>query len=55
MTELIECDGCARAFATEDALAMLAAIKGLCPTCGGTFRLALPHPAAPPTDPRPAS
>jgi rRNA maturation endonuclease Nob1 len=34
----IECDGCGRSFRTEDP-GMLGAIKGPCPTCGGTFRL----------------
>lgn len=40
MSKLIECDGCGRSFKTEDAAGMLAAIKGRCPSCGGTFRLA---------------
>lgn len=40
MFGLIECEGCGRGFQTEDAEAMLAAIKGACPTCGGSFRLA---------------
>ena len=40
MFDLIACDGCGRSFLTEDAGAMLAAIKGPCPTCGGSFRLA---------------
>jgi hypothetical protein len=40
MGDVIECDGCGRSFATEQPAEMLAAIKGPCPTCGGTFRLA---------------
>lgn len=40
MPELIECDECGRSFASERPAEMLAAIKGPCPTCGGTFRLA---------------
>lgn len=40
MLDLIECDGCGRSFQTDDADGMLAAIKGPCPGCGGTFRLA---------------
>jgi hypothetical protein len=55
MSELIECDGCGRGFATEDASAMLAAIKGACPTCGGTFRLAARAPIPPPASPRPGA
>ena len=37
--DLIACDGCGRSFATADGPAMLGAIKGPCPTCGGEFRL----------------
>jgi rRNA maturation endonuclease Nob1 len=40
MSDMIECDGCGRCFVTYDASGMLAAIKGPCPSCGGTFRLA---------------
>jgi len=40
MSEVIECDGCGRSFATEHPAEMLAAISGRCPTCGGRFRLA---------------
>ncbi len=39
MTDLIECDCCRRSFTTDDGAEMLAAIKGSCPSCGGTFRL----------------
>jgi len=39
MSGLIECDGCGRSFTTDDPIAMLAAIKGPCPSCGGTFCL----------------
>jgi hypothetical protein len=37
--DLIECDGCGRRFATADGPAMLVAITGPCPTCGGSFEL----------------
>ena len=37
--DLIECDGCGRNFATGNGPAMLDAIKGTCPTCGGKFKL----------------
>ena len=41
MSDLIECDGCGRSFTTDyGAAEMLAAIKGPCPSCGGSFRLA---------------
>ena len=40
--DLILCDGCGRCFATEDGPAMIAAIKGPCPNCGGRFQLASP-------------
>jgi len=43
----IECDGCGRSILTEDPYGMLAAIKGPCPTCRGTFRLALADDAPP--------
>ena len=39
-SELIACDDCGRSFTTDNAPEMLAAIKGPCPSCGGTFRLA---------------
>jgi hypothetical protein len=55
MFDLIACDCCGRSFLTEDAAAMLAAIKGPCPTCGGSFRLASPEtgpPGAPAAAPR---
>jgi rRNA maturation protein Nop10 len=52
MTDLIECDECGRSFATERPAEMLAAIKGPCPVCGGTFRLA--HAPADPGPSRPA-
>ena len=48
MSDLIECDGCGRSVVTDDAAGMLAAIKGPCPSCGGTFRLAAPSSEAPP-------
>jgi hypothetical protein len=52
MLELIACDDCGRSFATEGPAEMLAAIKGPCPVCGGTFRL---PPSIPGTGaPRPA-
>jgi hypothetical protein len=52
MSELIECDGCGRGFVTEDAAVMLAAIKGPCPSCGGTFRSAMaPLPSSTPVVP----
>src|SRR5204863_8299959 len=47
MPELIECDDCGRSFVTDDAAGMLAVIKGPCPSCGGTFRLALAVVGAP--------
>jgi hypothetical protein len=58
MTDLIECDGCGRSFVSDDAAGMLAAIKGTCPTCGGTFRLGtaiarVGSPADPMPAPRP--
>jgi hypothetical protein len=37
--DLIACDRCGRSFATEDGPGMLAAIKGPCPECGGTFQM----------------
>lgn len=37
--DLIACDDCGRSFATADGAAMLAAIKGPCPDCGGRFQL----------------
>jgi rRNA maturation endonuclease Nob1 len=40
MSRLIECDGCGRSFTTDHPAEMLAAIKGPCPTCGGSFKLA---------------
>jgi rRNA maturation endonuclease Nob1 len=40
MSDLIACDGCGRSFKTDDGVAMLAAIKGPCPSCGSTFQLA---------------
>jgi rRNA maturation endonuclease Nob1 len=40
MSDLIACDGCGRSFKTDDAVGMLTAIKGPCPSCGGTFLLA---------------
>ena len=54
MSDLIACDGCGRSFMTDDAVAMLAAIKGPCPSCGGTFRhapLAATPAAAQPLQP----
>jgi hypothetical protein len=36
----IVCDGCGRTFSTMDGRGMIAAIKGPCPDCGGTFELA---------------
>jgi len=39
MSDLIECSVCGRSFTTDHGAEMLAAIKGPCPTCGGTFRL----------------
>jgi hypothetical protein len=39
MFDLIACDSCGRGFLTEDAGGMLAAIKGPCPSCGGSFHL----------------
>jgi hypothetical protein len=57
MSDMIECDGCGRGFVTDDATGMLAAIKGPCPGCGGTFRLAgevgAHRPAKLVTSPRP--
>jgi rRNA maturation endonuclease Nob1 len=35
--DLIVCDGCGRSFQTQDGDAMLAAITGPCPDCGGQF------------------
>ena len=49
MSNLIACDGCGRSFKTDDAVGMLAAIKGPCPSCGGTFLLA-PLGATPSAD-----
>jgi len=57
MSDLITCDGCGRSFTTDHAVEMLAAIKGPCPSCGGTFLLTTPAgapsgapgPSAPPT------
>lgn len=40
--ERIECEGCGRWFTTPDGPAMLVSIKGACPECGGSFRLADP-------------
>lgn len=37
--EVIACGGCGRSFATDDGPAMIAAIKGPCPDCGGRFLL----------------
>lgn len=37
--DLIACDGCGRSFVTADGPAMMAVIKGPCPTCGGRFQL----------------
>jgi hypothetical protein len=37
--EVIACDRCGRSFATDDGPAMIAAIKGPCPDCGGRFEL----------------
>jgi PHP family Zn ribbon phosphoesterase len=37
--DVIACDRCGRSFATEDGPGMLAAIKGACPECGGTFQM----------------
>jgi hypothetical protein len=59
MAELIECDDCGRSFTTEQPAEMLAAIKGPCPTCGGSFRLAQvpagsPAPRPAPAEPRPS-
>lgn len=34
----LACDGCGRAFGTEDADGMLTAIKGCCQECGGQFK-----------------
>lgn len=43
--DLIACDGCGRRFAAWDGRAMIAAIKGPCPSCGGRFQLvAKPSP-----------
>ena len=56
MSDQIECDSCGRSFLTDDASGMLAAIKGPCPACGGTFRLgvsAVGQPAAAHTLSRP--
>jgi hypothetical protein len=57
MPDLIECDSCGRSFTTENAVEMLAAIKGPCPSCGGSFRLAPADAAsgagAPPAAARP--
>jgi len=39
MSGLIECDVCGRSFTSDDPVAMLAVIRGPCPSCGGTFRL----------------
>ena len=36
---LLVCDGCPRTIPTFDASAMLDAIKGCCPACGGRFQL----------------
>lgn len=52
MPERIECDGCGRSFATEDPVGMLDAITGMCPTCGGSFRVATSQTATP--APRPS-
>jgi hypothetical protein len=51
MSGLIECDGCGRSFTSDEPVAMIAAIKGPCPSCGGSFRLrplvaAAPSPVA---------
>jgi rRNA maturation endonuclease Nob1 len=57
MSDQIECDGCGRSFKTDDAVGMLAAIKGPCPSCGGTFTLApaaTPSGAEQPLSPPPA-
>jgi hypothetical protein len=45
MSEVIACNGCGRSFVVDDAYAMLAAIEGPCPVCGGTFA-ASPTPGA---------
>jgi rRNA maturation endonuclease Nob1 len=37
--DVVVCDGCGRSFTTSDGAAMLAAIKGACPDCGGRFVL----------------
>jgi len=37
--DVVGCGGCRRYFTTGDGKAMLAAIKGACPRCGGRFVL----------------
>jgi rRNA maturation endonuclease Nob1 len=37
--ERLVCEGCDRSFPSLDPEAMLAAIKGACPDCGGRFEL----------------
>lgn len=44
----IACSGCGRSFMTFDGKDMLAAIRGPCPDCGGTFALDDGAPQDPP-------
>lgn len=39
----VTCDGCSRSVLTFDGKALLAAIKGPCPDCGGRFELEQPQ------------
>jgi len=53
----ISCGSCGRTFSTVDGPGMIAAIKGPCPDCGGTFELveALSPRRKDPHSPPPAS
>ncbi len=46
----LTCDGCGRSFGTIDGPAMLAALKGPCPDCGGQFQLDGKLPADAPAE-----
>jgi len=37
--DMIVCDGCSRSVVTNNGRAMISAIKGPCPSCGGRFTL----------------